>query len=134
MNQHVYCHNCGSKLSLASKFCGQCGTNLSSLSSTPEKKTNNPIQRPLAVGVQNEEDEDSNYLDKIEHLNINLSALEVELPNMKRQKESLGSLVANPIDPRTIEQRPSMPNVTKEQVLEEFKKEAGTSAHRINIG
>lgn len=110
-----------------SKFCPECGVNLSSLSSKPEPPTNKTSFQPFAVGK--DDDDDDSYLDTMEHLQIKQSELQVEIVKDKPLGESVGAVISQGIQagsPPTIDEARPARYTDSKVCLEEFQKEAGT--------
>lgn len=130
-NKFLYCHMCGSELSLNSKFCSKCGVSLSSLSEKPKpiasKQEDSTI---LTVGQDDEDyenDELSNYLDKQKHYIPKIEALSVEIQQSPSiNKETIRDISTNPFSSASTEKRTPLPKMSTKKFLEEFKKEAGT--------
>ena len=126
-----FCHNCGKQLSVGAKFCAECGTSLSSLNNkpTPPEVPARPSQFvPFAAGRDENEDDDS-YLDKIDHINIRQSELQVDIIKDRPIGESVGTLIAQALQsgrPTEIEPPRSAPPIDQNAFLAEFKREAGT--------
>ncbi len=121
------------------KFCGKCGTSLASLSNKPEPVPVPPAPvhpqakkpksfTPFMVGQ--DDDEDENRYDNIEHLDIRMDKLDVEIIMPQARVETIGGLVKaeaslNSQSPPTIIGR-AAPKITKKQFASEWAKEAGS--------
>lgn len=139
INQRVmqkFCHNCGKQMVVGAKFCPYCGTSLSSLSATPTSSTPaTPAAKPqgqfapFAVGRDDDDDED-NYIDKLQHVDIRQSELHVDIVKDRPIGETVGSVMSQPIRPESIEksERPAQ-NQNAEDFKKSFQQEAGTLRH-----
>jgi len=130
-----FCHHCGNRLSVYSKFCSSCGTSLSSLANTPEPAPQPKQATQAAAGfvpfAPGEEDgDDYNKYDHIEHLSANLrdaaSRLQVEYSSHGTQPEKLGVLAQVGEAPSTEKRHMPYVNTSRDQFLQEFSKEAGS--------
>ena len=135
MSVQQFCHNCGKQVQVGSKFCPACGTNLTSLASTPaSSQQKQPVQTftPFVPNAEDDEDGDS-YIDKMTHLNVRQSALQVEIVRDKALTETLGAAVLQGSQSggssETYERNKPYQNVDAKTFQEEFKKEAGTLRH-----
>lgn len=123
-----FCHNCGKQLTLGAKFCTECGTSLSSLDNKPTPNKKLPGQfTPFAVGK--DEDEDSSYLDRLEHLDIKQDGLQVEIVTDRPVGETVGSVFSQGLNagaPPVVDNSPrNLTPVNKDAFMQEFKREAG---------
>lgn len=124
----IFCHNCGKKLVIGSKFCSYCGTNLASLSFTPTKST--PSQQPpMVVTATKDEDDDDDYIDKLEHLEVRIDKLDVDIVHGPSQvNETIGTLMTS-AKSQTIKREPPRTgpysNINREEFLKNFQQEAG---------
>jgi len=127
--QQKFCHECGKSVVADAKFCAYCGTNLSSLAST--RPPINPPPRPvLPSPTMTEAQEDDEYIDRIPHLDLRQNELHVEIVRSPIGKETVRDNILAGMSagaPEKIEPRISPTSApTPEQVMEEFKREAGT--------
>lgn len=130
-----FCHNCGKQLAVGANFCSSCGVSLSSLTNKPPTAATEPSTSqfpPFVVGKGSDDDDDDSYLDRMTHVDIRQSELQVEIIKDRPLGESVGALISQAIQssgPPTIEPaRPPLPTSKDNKAfLEEFKKEAGTS-------
>jgi hypothetical protein len=124
MSMNKFCHHCGKKLNVGDKFCGGCGTSLSSLAATPTPppKPATPSFAPFAVA---KDDDDDDYIDRLEHINLRQAGLQVEIIKDRPIGETIGVAMANaqPLDPNDTFKRGG---IDPEQALALFQKEAGT--------
>lgn len=124
-----FCHHCGKQMpSIAANFCSFCGTSLSSLSSTPTPPKQQPVARTALPSIASP-DEDDDYIDRLEHLNIQINRLDVEIVKDNYNVETVGSIrkMALPEGARLDESRAGpFANIDNKQFLEQFQKEAGT--------
>lgn len=123
-----YCHNCGKQLIIGSRFCSGCGTNLTSLAHTPETSRPKQARANLIRPAIKDDDDPESYLDELDHLTVNISALDVEIIKPKQIGETIGSIAMEGAQgiSSNIEARPIPPSTDKKTFLEEFRKEAGT--------
>lgn len=131
MQYAQYCHNCGQKMpQMALKFCPHCGTSLSSLASLPPKeepvvqpkqritaKTFKPFTPRVAL---DDEDEDGDPYENAQGLNINMSELDVEIGPVSRNKETIGSLMAQGPNGEDVR---GPTNLRTEEILDGLKRE-----------
>jgi hypothetical protein len=130
-----FCHNCGKQLVPDDKFCGKCGTSLSSLSNKPAPPTITPGQTrgasqftPFVVG-RDEDDDDDSYLDRLEVAPIRQHELHVEIIKDRPLGESVGALVAQALQSQgapTVDPARPAQYANTQAYLDEFKKEAGS--------
>ena len=135
MNMQKFCHNCGKQVVVGAKFCNECGTSLSSLANSPTPAptakpttTARPGQfTPFAVG--RDDDDDDSYLDRLEHVEIRQSELQVEIVKDRPLGESVGALVAQALQGAAPISEPARPAqyTNNEVFLKDFRQEAGTS-------
>jgi hypothetical protein len=127
-----YCHNCGHKQpKLDAKFCGECGTNLQSIASKPPQPEAPPQkQAPPPAWAEDDEREDidnESHWVKIRSIRQSMANLEVEIQNPPQvQGEKLGTFVASAERDTSNYRNAITPELTKEQVAEQFAKEAGS--------
>ena len=109
----TYCQKCGAKIEFSikskPKFCHGCGA---SLGLTPDK----------ASASTGEEAEDEEAVNEIP----NLSGLEVDIATHSAQGETLGNVVGTAKDYNPSPFRNETTPLSKEEVREQFQKEAGT--------
>jgi hypothetical protein len=128
-----FCHSCGKQVIVGAKFCPFCGTNLSSLTAKPTPppvavaQATRPGQfSPFSVG---EKDEDDSYIDGLQHLDIRLSSLDVEIVRDRPLGETVGALVSQAMHssgpPEQAQARPAQYS-SQEAFMQDFRKEAGT--------
>lgn len=128
MSNQFFCHNCGAKLGLAKQnFCPQCGCELSSLSSKPKPKL---AARPFVASVMDGDDDDD-YIDNIQHLDIKISELAIEIIKPRTSNETIGSVIQQ--GPMQTEESRGSPysNVNQAAFLEEFSREAGAKTKNV---
>jgi len=124
-----YCHHCGKETQLSWKACPYCTTSLTSLASTPAKVnvTNvNYNNRPTVVQANGEDDEDSdtNYLDRQQNYQPKITALAVEFEQIKPNTNKLADFVTNPF--LSVDNTPrNAPPINKEQFQKDWQNEAG---------
>jgi ribosomal protein L37E len=122
----IYCPKCGNPTAYSGpkpKFCSSCGN-------------------PLSILAKKEKGEQKNYEihedidieeDPSESLNLgNMDKLEVEI-NHQKNSVTFGQLMENSASAEkelkgdiTFTKKPSVPERTSEQVMEDFRNEAGT--------
>jgi hypothetical protein len=141
MSNPIFCHSCGFKMLAHSNFCSKCGTSLASLTEQPkpfnnyQPPTRPPLNYPLPVSANAEDNEDYSRYDHVDHLdpriidNIQMGGGFVEeIRKGGRRGESLGSLINDPLDPKNIpslQRNHNGPDLSKEQILERLRKEGG---------
>jgi hypothetical protein len=115
------------------RTCPFCSTSLASLNESPKNhRTHNNSHQEATIVAVGEDDEDSNYLDHINKFTPRIDGLLVEFQK-PQLKESLSNLINNPMaPPPPIIPNPNVPQRSKEEILREFKQEAGTPAQRLN--
>ena len=140
-----YCHNCGSQQPVFdAKFCVHCGTSLSSLTEKPAPPPTPPKQNRSHLLAKpswaNRDEDDDDYIDRIQQLDVRIDKLEVEIsgpPNV--QVEKLGAIAGKEPTVNTNEFRQGpYANLTPEQVREQFALEAGSrvegkKTHNITV-
>jgi hypothetical protein len=136
--KNKFCHHCGIKLVPTAKFCPDCGTSQSSLGSKPpveEVVEVKPKKRPQSTFTpvsrgEGDDDDDDSYIDHIDHLDISMSALEIDYIRQDNpSKESFGSIVQQGASlPQNAENftRGAPPQVDQQAFLQQFKNEAGS--------
>jgi hypothetical protein len=135
MGVQRFCHNCGKSVQVGSKFCPECGTNLLSLSSVPAPPApTRPAAQTFTPFEAKGDDDDDSYIDRMEHLNIRQSALQVEIIKDKPQQETVGATVIQGMSspPSSNEQftrNQPYQNIDPSVFIADFKKEAGTLRH-----
>jgi hypothetical protein len=114
----TYCYNCGAKSEFSirdkPKFCSKCGVSFSGESKEKER-----------VGLDSVEAEEDEGIVNIP----NISELEYDFYDMKKSKETIGSLVGTGTSsgpPGSNKPQKNMPSMTREQAMEIFQKEAGS--------
>jgi hypothetical protein len=115
------------------KFCPHDGTSLQSLSSKP---TPRPEPTPTFTPFQvNRANDDENYLDRIDHLDIRINHLEVEINAPKApEPDKLGAIAMTTKNVDTFVRPQPFASVSDEDFLKTFQKEAGPSKGSIVIG
>ena len=108
-----FCHQCGKPTHQAGgKFCPHCGTNLTSLASTPpppeevipqqpqrfQPRVQPPTRRPMpsrpAMGSNDDDDDDDDPYANAESLGFSIDALQVEVSEVPKFKETVGGLIS----------------------------------------
>jgi len=118
----TYCYDCGAKLEFSPrdkpKFCSKCGVPLDG------KKA---VRAARACGVQENppvsatEEEGVTYIPNIDKLDFDFLQ-----ETMTSKKMTIGSVMGT-LDPDQTREGPSRgQNITSEQAMEQFKKEAGS--------
>jgi hypothetical protein len=127
-----YCHNCGKKTTIDSKFCGSCGTSLTSIDSKPPSQNAKAAQQntftPVAIGRGGDDDDNSIRADRVNSLSelgIDLNNIDISVVGLERNQESIASVVAaggglpqGYKEPARIGRFSSDPNVIKEILKE----------------
>ena len=149
MIESIFCHSCGNKMQGTARFCSKCGTSLASLTEQPKPLNNYqppsraPLNYPLPVSANSEDDEDYSRYDHVDHLDPRIIdniqrggglVEEIRKGNNKRG-ESLGSLINDPLDPKNIpalQRNYNGPELTREQILERLRKEGGAGRTQTN--
>lgn len=140
--QSKYCHHCGGQMpSIGAKFCPFCGTSLASLNAAPppppQKQTQNSLPPPS--WANSDPDDPEAYLDRMEHLNVRINKLEIEVSSPPQVvSEKLGSFAGTAVIDKSEFRQGPYSNLTPEQIKEQFAKEAGsrvneTKTHSINV-
>lgn len=133
--QNKFCHHCGIKLVPIAKFCPECGTSQASLSSKPPveeqvKPKNRPQSTFTPVARGEGDDDDDSYIDHLSHLDISMSALDVEYIRQDNpSRENIGNLVKQGASlPQNADSftRGTPAPVDHQTFLQQFKNEAGT--------
>ena len=109
-----YCPDCGKQNQIGANFCCFCGNSMTLADKSRSK---------ASVHVDGDDDDDED-----ESLRIGLSAskLDVEIMHYQIPKETLGSIMGSGGEPAFIDEaREGGPQVSSEEFLREFKKEAG---------
>ena len=119
---NYFCHNCGSKQQVKSNFCGQCGCDLSSLSAKPKPKV---ATRPFVANIMDGDDDDDDYIDRIQHLDVKISELAFEITKPREFKETIASVVQQQGASQEGQRPQPYLNVDNTTFLAEFSKEAG---------
>ena len=123
----LYCQKCGSGTEYSfdrPKFCAACGNSFSARVAQAQAPKQRTI--PTARITPKEEGEDS--VERVPEI----SKLDFEIDVSQRKREKIGSLVGTQ-DSLVQEERPQGAGMTREQVLESFKKEAGFYPARQEI-
>lgn len=125
-----FCHNCGKQVTTGANFCASCGTSLTSLSNTPAPPVvptrPNGQFTPFAVGK--DDDDDTSYIDRIDHIQIRQNELQVEIVRDRPLGESIGNVIQQSVlngKPPTLGDNRIVPPVDKAKFLQEFQQEAG---------
>jgi hypothetical protein len=120
-----FCHNCGKQIVTAgAKFCALCGTDLSSLTHAPRPPTPASASAtftPFVAGV----DDDDEYVDHINKLDIRIKKLDLEIVKDRAVVETVGTLAQGAPPTEELRRHRQSKDMTKEEVLEQFQKEAG---------
>lgn len=124
----LYCQKCGSGTEYSfdrPKFCASCGGSFghSSISAQAAKQRTVPAPK-----ITRKEEEDDQEVERVP----DISKLDFEIDVSQRKGEKIGSLVGTK-DPNASEDRSQGAGLTREQVLESFKKEAGFYPARQEI-
>ncbi|MAH48965.1 hypothetical protein CMI37_24270 [Candidatus Pacearchaeota archaeon] len=113
-----YCFNCGAKMEFLikerPKFCAQCGK---------------PLESSLAAGNEGGVIEDDFDDATVVNVGGNMQGLDFDLDteDLKVKKENLQSLMGTLDEPSHTNQSPvNFPTPSKKEVLEQYRKEAGT--------
>jgi rRNA maturation protein Nop10 len=130
-----FCSKCGKTTVYTfelPKFCSFCGESFASKSppeTTPKtEKFLNELKLKKNINYNNVDNELDEELPRLNFKNVKASfKLDVYTP----KGESLGSLIENPSKPVDFEQGQQLnTKKTKEQILQEFQKEAGLSRNQ----
>jgi hypothetical protein len=110
-----YCFNCGSKLEFSvkekPKFCVQCGK---------------PLEFESSSDAHDEDGESHEAEVEISNINIQGLAFDFDPGSLKIIKDTVGSLMGTLDKVSDNNTSTDFPSVTKDEVLEQYKKEAGT--------
>lgn len=127
-----FCSKCGKTTQYnfeLPKFCAFCGQSFAnkSPSKDAEEKRNNFLNELKLKKNINSMNEDENV--SIVESNINFKKIKpsFKLDIYQNKGESFGSLIENPSKPINLENNTQLEFKSKEQILEEFQKEAGLS-------
>ena len=121
----IYCPNCGSATAYSGpkpKFCSSCGNPMSALAKKEkEEQKNYEIHEDIDIEEDPSENFDLGNMDK----------LEVEITHQSKNNVTFGQIMENSADATvqgdvTFTKKPSTPQKSSEQVMEQFRKEAGT--------
>lgn len=127
MSSQIFCHNCGVKLPITSKFCSSCGTSLASLSNKPEPPSKKTQTTFVPFDANGQNDEDYNEYDHMERLPKLVNGLELEVNKTPHQVEKLGGIMAMGGGGYMEKRDTPYANVSNEKFLEQFAKEAGNT-------
>jgi hypothetical protein len=127
-----FCSKCGKTTQYGfelPKFCAFCGQSFASQTVSPraeEKKNKFLNELKLKKNINSAEINDENY-DTVES-NINFKKIKpsFKVDVYQPKGESFGSLIDNPSAPIEINNQNDVQTKTKEEILAEFKKEAGS--------
>lgn len=143
-----FCHNCGKKAEALWKACPYCETSFASLTERPkehfepEPPQRQHFQRPQqptynqqepTFATINDDDGDTNYLDRISHYQPPMDALQVEISKPVKPGETFGTIATSPFVNVIDSPRTPPPSVSQEEFLRQFQNEAGGAAKRIDI-
>jgi hypothetical protein len=118
-----FCHNCGKQIAtVGAKFCAHCGTDLASLSSAPRPPAKATTFTPFAADA----DEDDEYIDRLERLDIRINKLDVDIVKDRQVSETLGTLAQGIPATEEMKRKEHYQGVNEKDFLEQFKKEAGS--------
>tara|TARA_B100000959_G_C14988701_1_gene626743 strand:- start:838 stop:1224 length:387 start_codon:yes stop_codon:yes gene_type:complete len=123
-----YCPECGKPNPAAAKFCCNCGSSIS-LQSKGSKKT--PPKKGIEIIDEDENEDEEQYA------SIEATQLDVDISyNEPMGKETIGQIMASggPDSQNETFQRSGGPEMSQEQFLEEFKREAGPITKGPPIG
>jgi hypothetical protein len=127
-----FCSKCGKTTQYGfelPKFCAFCGQSFASQTVSPqaeEKKNKFLNELKLKKNINSTEINDENY-DTVES-NINFKKIKpsFKVDVYQPKGESFGSLIDNPSAPIEINNQNNIQTKTKEEILSEFQKEAGS--------
>jgi len=133
-----YCHNCGKKaLSISSKFCSECGTNLASLSSSPPPLKKLPSYKsnktfvPKISAINKDGDKyesiDPDDGHSVDEFSVEMDELQFEMDERQSNKETLKQMLASPCPPQSYPTEPQEIPYDEKTFRAEFMKEAGTT-------
>jgi hypothetical protein len=134
-----FCSNCGKTTQYGielPKFCAYCGQSFANKPASPKteetrnkflnelklKKNINPIEIEEDILYNSEDVEEGNY--KAGNFKKIKPSFKVDV--YKNKGESFGSLLDNPSKPIEVNETSSINTKTKEEILAEFQKEAGS--------
>lgn len=124
-----FCHECGKEQQIGAKFCSNCGTNLTSLANTvppPPQQQAAATFRPFTPRPT-DEDDDTQRVDTLEHLDIRMQGLQVEIIKDRPMGETVASVFRSQEGARTPpEQFGGREGFDPATYIKEFQKEAGT--------
>lgn len=115
----IFCHSCGYKMEYTMdkpKFCQQCGCSLVSTASKPTPQPEVVVEQEVV-----EEKEESKPLP-------NLKNLDFEISHAEKPKLTVGDVGLQPPSSEEAKKYTRIPDesISKEQFLENWKKEAGS--------
>jgi hypothetical protein len=129
MSTRNFCHNCGKPAQADWKACPFCQTSLASLSSTPPPV---PQQLPSAIrpagfapfSVASDDDDPDAYIDRLTHLNIRQTALQVEIVKDRQNLETVGNAIIAGAAVGPVKDDFKRGGVNPANAIDEFKREA----------
>jgi len=127
-----FCSKCGKttqygfELPKFCAFCGQSFTSQTASAQAEEKKNKFLNELKLKKNINSVEIDDENY--DIVESNINFKKIKpsFKLDVYQSKGESFGSLIDNPSAPIEINNQNSVQTKTREEILAEFQREAGS--------
>ena len=109
-----YCPDCGKQNQIGANFCCFCGNSMTLADKGRSKAS-------VHVDGHDDEDEDEGLPSA-----LSASKLDVEIMHYQPQKETLGSIIGSSGEPAFIDEaREGGPQVSSEEFIKEFKREAG---------
>ena len=126
-----YCPHCGKPYQIKGNFCSSCGESLNSFAKKEVKQA--PASTFTPFVAEREDDEDSNYLDRISHLDIRINKLELDIPVYKPVRETVGGVMSQKGGGENYNRGVGPYLGNPERALQELAKEGGSAAKNISI-
>jgi hypothetical protein len=127
-----FCSKCGKttqynfELPKFCAFCGQSFANQSESSASKDKRNNFLNELKLRKNINSLETEEDTFSTIESNINFKKIKPSFKFDLYQPKGESLGSLIENPSAPIEINDKNNIKPKTKEEILEDFKKEAGS--------
>ena len=124
MSARNFCHHCGKPVQADWKGCPHCQTSLGSLSATPPPPPPVVKAAGFAPFAATTDDEDDSYIDRLTHLNIRQTGLQLEIVKDRSNIETVGAAVIAGASVPPVQDTFKRGGVNPDTALADFQREA----------